>query len=101
MDPDLADLEDLALTRIRPPEVVLPEAGRVLARPESLLAPVQGAVSGRHDVALVDERPAAPELGAFGAVEVNGRHPGPSTRLGQLSAHHSEGGGLDLTASTC
>lgn len=37
-----------------------------------LCSSVEGAVSGRHDVALVDKRAAAPELGAFGSVQEDG-----------------------------
>ena len=37
-----------------------------------LSSTVEGAVSGRHDVALVDQRTAAPELRAFGSVQEDG-----------------------------
>ena len=98
MNADLADLKDVALAGIRAAQVVLAETGRVLVRPESFLTSVQGAVSRRHDEPLVDESPAAPKLGAFGSVEVNGRHPRPSAWLGQLSTNDSERRRLHLSA---
>ena len=65
-----------------------------------LLAAVEGAMCGGEDEILVDQGTTAPEFGAFGSVQVNGRHPGPLAGHRQVPAHHTERRRQHLAALT-